>query len=170
MSVVVVIALRVAGLRPGTVVLGGAATAVVFGLAAQKTLANVIAGAVLLNARTFRVGERVRLQGGSLAGSVEGIVNSLGLMYTTLAQGADTIRCPTPSCSASRWYRCASPLRLTCAHGYAPVRPRSIHGTARGSPARCSERSLRTSAWWPEAALWIVSPYGRPWWARRMFG
>ena len=35
---------------------------------------------------------------------------------------------------------------------------RSIHGTARGSPARCSERSLRTSAWWPEAALWIVSP------------
>ena len=80
---------RVAGLRPGTVVLGGAATAVVFGLTAQQTLANVIAGAVLLNARTFRVGERVRLQGGSLAGSIEGIVNSLGLMYTTLAQGAD---------------------------------------------------------------------------------
>lgn len=94
MSVVVVIALRVAGLRPGTVVLGGAATAVVLGLAAQQTLANVIAGAVLLNARTFRVGERVRLQGGSLAGSVEGIVNSLGLMYTTLAQGADTILVP----------------------------------------------------------------------------
>jgi small-conductance mechanosensitive channel len=93
-SVVAVIALRVAGLRPGTVVLGGAATAVVFGLAAQQTLANVIAGAVLLNARTFRVGERIRLQGGSLAGSVEGIVNSLGLMYTTLAQGADTILVP----------------------------------------------------------------------------
>ena len=65
MSVVVVIALRVAGLRPGTVVLGGAATAVVFGLAAQQTLANVGAGAVLLNARTFRVGERVRRHCGS---------------------------------------------------------------------------------------------------------
>ena len=45
-------------------------TAVVAGLAAQQTLANVIAGTVLLSARPFRVGERVRLQGGGLAGSV----------------------------------------------------------------------------------------------------
>jgi small conductance mechanosensitive channel len=49
---------------------------------------------VLLNARTFRVGERVRLQGGGLAGSVEGVVSSLGLMYTTLSSGADTIMVP----------------------------------------------------------------------------
>jgi small conductance mechanosensitive channel len=94
MGVVAAIALRVAGLRPSTLELGGAATAVVFGLAAQQTLGNVIAGTVLLNARTFRVGERVRLQGGGLAGSVEGIVASLGLMYTTLASGADTILVP----------------------------------------------------------------------------
>jgi small-conductance mechanosensitive channel len=90
----VVIALRVAGLSPRTLALGGAATAVVFGLAAQQTLGNVIAGTVLLNARTFRVGERVRLQGGGLAGSVEGVVSSLGLLYTTLARGADTILVP----------------------------------------------------------------------------
>src|SRR2546423_5086589 len=88
------IALRVAGLRTGQLALGGAATAVVFGLAAQQTLGNVIAGTVLLNARTFRVGERIRLQGGGLAGSVEGVVSSLGLMYTTLASGADTIMVP----------------------------------------------------------------------------
>jgi small conductance mechanosensitive channel len=75
-------------------VLGGAATAVVVGLAAQQTLANVIAGTVLLNARTFRVGERIRLQGGGLAGSVEGVVALLGLMYTTLAAGADAIMVP----------------------------------------------------------------------------
>jgi small-conductance mechanosensitive channel len=90
----VVIALRVAGLSPRTLALGGAATAVVLGLAAQQTLGNVIAGTVLLNARTFRVGERVRLQGGGLAGSVEGVVSSLGLLYTTLARGADTILVP----------------------------------------------------------------------------
>src|SRR6201999_1041069 len=88
------IALRLAGTHPRTRVLGGAATAVVLGLAAQQTLANVIAGTVLLNARTFRVGERIRLQGGGLAGSVEGVVASLGLMYTTLASGADTIMVP----------------------------------------------------------------------------
>jgi small conductance mechanosensitive channel len=94
MCVAVVIALRVAGIRPRTLLLGGAATAVVLGLAAQQTLGNVMAGTVLLNARTFRVGERIRLQGGGLAGSVEGIVTSLGLMYTTLANGADTIMVP----------------------------------------------------------------------------
>jgi small conductance mechanosensitive channel len=94
MAVVTGIALRVGGLRPSTLAFGGAATAVVFGLAGQQTLGNVIAGTVLINARTFRVGERVRLQGGGLAGSVEGVVSTLGLMYTTLARGADTILVP----------------------------------------------------------------------------
>jgi small-conductance mechanosensitive channel len=91
MTAAIALALRIAGIRPQALVLGGAATAVVVGLAAQQTLANVIAGTVLLNARTFRVGERIRLQGGGLAGSVEGVVASLGLMYTTLAAGADAI-------------------------------------------------------------------------------
>jgi small conductance mechanosensitive channel len=90
----IALALRIAGIHPQALVLGGAATAVVVGLAAQQTLANVIAGTVLLNAQTFRVGERIRLQGGGLAGSVEGVVASLGLMYTTLAAGADAIMVP----------------------------------------------------------------------------
>src|SRR5207248_7704778 len=67
---------------------------VVLGLAAQQTLGNVIAGMVLLSARPFRVGERVRLQAGSVGGAVEGIVSSLGLLYTTLARGADRIMIP----------------------------------------------------------------------------
>jgi small-conductance mechanosensitive channel len=49
-------------LRPSNLEFGGAGTAVVIGLAGQQTLGNVIAGTVLINARTFRVGERVRLQ------------------------------------------------------------------------------------------------------------
>jgi small conductance mechanosensitive channel len=49
---------------------------------------------VLLSARPFRVGERVRLQGGQLGGSVEGVVSSLGLLYTTLASGEDSIMVP----------------------------------------------------------------------------
>lgn len=94
MMIAAVVAARVAGLGTRTVAVGGAATAVVAGLAAQQTLGNVIAGTVLINARTFRVGERIRLQGGGLAGSVEGVVSTLGLMYTTLASGADTIMVP----------------------------------------------------------------------------
>ena len=49
---------------------------------------------VLLSARPFRVGERVRLQAGAVGGSVEGIVSSLGLLYTTLARGEDRIMIP----------------------------------------------------------------------------
>jgi small conductance mechanosensitive channel len=88
------VALRVAGVEARELALGTAFTAVIFGLAAQQTLGNLIAGLVLLSARPFRVGERVRLQGGPLAGQLEGTVSSLGLLYTTFARGEDAIMVP----------------------------------------------------------------------------
>jgi small-conductance mechanosensitive channel len=88
------IALDVAGVNAQTLALGGAFTAVIFGLAAQQTFGNLIAGTVLLSARPFRVGERVRLQGGGLAGQIEGTVSSLGLLYTTFVTGNDSIMVP----------------------------------------------------------------------------
>jgi small conductance mechanosensitive channel len=88
------VAARIAGLNPQTLAVGGAFTAVVVGLAAQQTLGNLIAGTVLLSARPFRVGERVRLQGGGIAGQIEGVVSSLGLLYTTFASGDDSIMVP----------------------------------------------------------------------------
>jgi small-conductance mechanosensitive channel len=94
MVVAVVVALRIARLDPQTIALSGAFTAVVVGLAAQQTLGNLIAGTVLVSARPFRVGERVRMQGGGLAGSVEGVVSSFGLLYTILARGEDSIMVP----------------------------------------------------------------------------
>jgi len=89
-----IVALRIAGLTPKQLALGGAFTAVVLGLAAQQTIGNLFAGTVLLSARPFRVGDRVRMQGGPLAGTVEGVVSSLGLLYTTLANGADQVMVP----------------------------------------------------------------------------
>jgi len=89
-----IVALQVAGIEAKTLALGGAFTAVIFGLAAQQTLGNLIAGTVLLSARPFRVGERVRLQGGGVAGQLEGVVSSLGLLYTTLASGEDSVMVP----------------------------------------------------------------------------
>src|SRR5436190_14121686 len=91
---VFVIAMRVVGLDPRTLAVGGAFTAVIFGLAAQQTLGNLIAGTVLLSARPFRVGDRVRLQGGQVGGQIEGVVSSLGLLYTTFASGEDSIMVP----------------------------------------------------------------------------
>jgi small conductance mechanosensitive channel len=92
--VAVLAALRVAGLDPRTLAVGGAFTAVILGLAAQQTFGNLFAGLVLLSARPFRVGDRVRLQGGGLAGQIEGVVSSLGLLYTTFSDGEDQIMVP----------------------------------------------------------------------------
>ena len=93
-AVVVIAALRIAGVKPETLAVGGAFTAVVLGLAAQQTLAHVFAGLVLLTTRPFVVGQRVKLKGGSMAGEVEGIVSSLGLFYTTLVSGGDRTMIP----------------------------------------------------------------------------
>src|SRR4051794_5833473 len=84
-----VLALRIAGLTPRTLAVGGAVTAIVIGLAAQSTLGNLFAGLLLLSVQPFRVGERVRLQAGNLAGQLEGTVSQLGLLYVTLQQGED---------------------------------------------------------------------------------
>jgi len=93
-ALALLVALRVAGIEAHTLALGGAFTAVILGLAAQQTLGNLIAGTVLLSARPFHVGDRVRLQGGPLAGQIEGTVSSLGLLYTTFANGDDSIMVP----------------------------------------------------------------------------
>jgi small conductance mechanosensitive channel len=94
MAITLLLALSIAQVGPGTLVAGSAFTAVVFGLAAQQTLGNLFAGMVLLSARPFRVGERVRLQAGAVGGTVEGVVSSLGLLYTILARGEDRIMVP----------------------------------------------------------------------------
>jgi small conductance mechanosensitive channel len=92
--VVAFAALRIAGVKPQTLAVGGAFTAVVLGLAAQQTLAHVFAGMVLLTTRPFVVGQRVKLKGGSMAGEVEGVVSSQGLFYTTLISGGDRTMIP----------------------------------------------------------------------------
>lgn len=94
MALVVVLALRIAGVNAAALAVGGAFTAIVLGLAAQQTLGGLFAGIVLQSTRPFRVGERVRLVGGALAGSLEGTVSSLGLFYATLVQGADRLLVP----------------------------------------------------------------------------
>jgi small-conductance mechanosensitive channel len=94
MLAAIVVALTIAGVSPGAIAIGASFSAVVFGLAAQQTLGNLIAGLVLLSARPFRVGDRVRLQGGGLAGRIEGVVSALGLLYTTINAGDDPVLVP----------------------------------------------------------------------------
>jgi small conductance mechanosensitive channel len=88
------VALRIAGLTPRTLAVGGAVTAIVLGLAAQQTIGNVFAGLLILSVQPFRVGERVQIRAGALGGVLEGTVTQLGLLYTTLLEGDDTILVP----------------------------------------------------------------------------
>ena len=94
LMITVLFVLSVAGIDTRALAVGGAVFAVVFGLAAQQTLGNVIAGLVLISAQPFRVGDRIRLQAGSVAGQIEGVVASHGLLYTTLTQGEDSMMIP----------------------------------------------------------------------------
>ena len=93
-AVALIVALDIVGVEARALALGGAAATVILGLAAQQTLGNVFAGTVLTSARPFRVGDRVRLQGGPLAGQIEGTVSQLGLLYTTFATEDGPIMVP----------------------------------------------------------------------------
>jgi small-conductance mechanosensitive channel len=93
-AITLVGALKILGVPLTTLAFGGSITAIVLGLAAQQTLGNLFAGMVLLSARPFRVGMRVRLQAGQLGGPVDGVVSSLGLLYTQLARGSDVVLIP----------------------------------------------------------------------------
>ena len=64
--------------------LSGAITGVVLGIAAQQALANLFAGLVLLTSRPFEVGSWILLRSGSLGGEYTGQVVGIGLTYTEL--------------------------------------------------------------------------------------
>jgi small-conductance mechanosensitive channel len=67
-----------------SLLIGGAVTAVVIGIAAQQTLSNFFAGLVLLFTRPYVAGERIRVRTGAMGGPFEGVILAAGLMYTTI--------------------------------------------------------------------------------------
>jgi small-conductance mechanosensitive channel len=84
------ISLYLLGIKPDKLLVGGAVTGVLLGIAAQQSLANLFAGLVLLFASPFRVGDHVRFRAGALSGEIEGVVTDLSLAYVRLqtAQGS----------------------------------------------------------------------------------
>jgi small-conductance mechanosensitive channel len=100
-GIALIVALSVAGASLQSLAVGGAFTAVILGLAAQQTLGNVIAGMVLLTARPFRVGQRVRLQAGALSGQIDGTVSSLGLLYVNILRGSEEVMIPNTQALAA---------------------------------------------------------------------
>lgn len=74
--------------------IGGALTGVVLGIAAQQSLANLFAGLVLLVTRPVTGRQRVCIHSGALGGPLEGHVVEMGLMYTVLDTGGETVHIP----------------------------------------------------------------------------
>ena len=73
---------------------GGAITGVIVGIAAQQALGNVFAGIVLLLARPFGVGERVRVRSGALGGTYEGVVDDISLTYVSITTDEGRVSVP----------------------------------------------------------------------------
>ncbi len=89
-----VLTLQLFSLPVGQLVLGGALTGVLVGIAAQQTLANLFAGIILLLSKPFVVGDDVRLWSGPLGGQFEGTVMEIGLTYLRLESAAGEFRLP----------------------------------------------------------------------------
>src|SRR6202035_4770455 len=68
----------------GQLLVGGAVTGILLGIAGQQALSNVFAGMVLLLSRPFGVGDAIRLRSGALGGQMEGTVTEIGITYLRL--------------------------------------------------------------------------------------
>jgi len=81
---VLTFSLAIAHIDVKQLLVSGAVLGVLLGIAAQQSLANLVAGLVLLFARPFRVGDRVRFRAGALSGQIEGMVIDVSLTYVRL--------------------------------------------------------------------------------------
>jgi hypothetical protein len=79
-----VIALALFKVPVGQLIVGGALTTILIGIAAQQSLSNVFAGIVLLLSRPFNVGESIQLRSGAMGGLLEGTVTEIGITYLRL--------------------------------------------------------------------------------------
>ena len=63
---------------------GAGLAGIVLGIAAQQSLGNVFASVVLLLAKPFTVGERIRIRSGTLGGIFDATVMGVSLTYVTV--------------------------------------------------------------------------------------
>jgi small-conductance mechanosensitive channel len=93
-TVVVFVGLGLLSVPVQHLLVGGALTGVIVGIAAQQALGNVFAGLVLLLARPFGLDERVRVRAGALGGIFEGVVREMDLTYVTIETDDGIVNVP----------------------------------------------------------------------------
>jgi small-conductance mechanosensitive channel len=85
----------------GHLLVGGAITGVVVGIAAQQSLGNIFAGLMLLLARPYVIGDEVRIRSGAMGGPIDGTVVGMDLLYTTVETDEGPVRLPNSGLLAS---------------------------------------------------------------------
>jgi len=73
---------------------GAGLAGVVLGIAAQQSLGNVFASVVLLLAKPFTVGERIRIRSGALGGIFDATVLAVSLTYVTVRTDDGILKIP----------------------------------------------------------------------------
>lgn len=91
---VLLIAMDLFAVPVGHLLVGGAVTGVIVGIAAQQTLGNLFAGLVMMFSRPYIPGERIRVRSGSLGGLIDGTVTAVGLTYTTMETADGIVNIP----------------------------------------------------------------------------
>ncbi len=99
--IVLVAGLAVLEVNLEGLLLGGALTGVVLGIAAQQTIGNFFAGIVLLAVRPFTIGEYVYLKSGPLGGEWEGHVTDMSLFYVHIQTERGPVMLPNAGVLAS---------------------------------------------------------------------
>jgi len=99
--VAVFVGLDILAVQVQHLLVGGALTGVVLGIALQQVLGNVFAGLVLLFVRPFAVGDHIFIRSGSLNGPLDGVVTGIGLTYVTLESDGLPLNVPDSAMLAS---------------------------------------------------------------------
>ena len=73
---------------------GAGLAGVILGIAAQQSLSNVFASVVLLLAKPFSVGERIRIRSGALGGIFDATVLGVSLTYVTVHTDDGILKIP----------------------------------------------------------------------------
>ena len=100
-TIVLLVSLDMLQLPLGHLLVGGAITGIILGIAAQQSLGNLFAGLVLLFTRPYVPGQRVIVRSGALNGPLTGAITGVGLLYTTLELDGTYTNIPNSALLAS---------------------------------------------------------------------
>ena len=99
--VIVLAVFGVLGVSLDHLLIGAGVAGVVIGIAAQQSLGNVFSSLVLLFARPFVVGDRIRIRSGALGGVFDVTVLGIGLTYVTVETDDGVLKVPNSAMLAA---------------------------------------------------------------------